>query len=135
VGIGALILLNFIIIPLTACATDIDRVPARAEFERPVDEVLSEHAQFKSLFLEHRKETGDAYPGMVYAAPLREAYGEPEDWRFSWWTLFPFNWPIAPQTLWFWDLGGRTLQARVDHPFYEGFTPVICDLAWVERRS
>jgi hypothetical protein len=130
--IAAVILINYPLIALTGCASQIDRIPARADFERPLEEVYAENPAFHALFLEHRKEAGDAYPGMVYADVFAEAYGEPDSWRFSWWTLFPFNWPIAPQTLWFWQLGEHKLQARVDHPFYEGFTPIICDLQWVE---
>jgi hypothetical protein len=120
---------------LQGCAYEIDSVPARADFERPLDEVLADHPQFASQFHENRKALSEHYRGMVYAEPFREAYGEPDSWRLSWWNLFPFNWPIAPQTLWFWEIEGRTLQARVDHPFYLGFKPIVCDLEWVEPRG
>lgn len=128
---GALMVLYTLGVSLTACATPMERIPSKAEFERPVEDVMNDYPEFKALFLEHRREAGEAYRGMVYAEIFRETYGEPEHWKFSWWTLFPFNWPIAPQTLWYWTLGDQRLQARVDHPFYHGFEPVVCDLEWV----
>ena len=64
---------------------------------------------------------------MMRADVLLETWGEPADWRVSWWNLWPGNWPFAPQTLWSWPVGERTLRCRIDHPFYDGFRATACD--------
>lgn len=74
-----------------------------------------------------KSDSGNSQAGMARIEPFVEAWGEPASTKLSWWNLWPGNWLFIPQELWTWQLADKTVQCRVDHPIYEGFTTTICN--------
>ena len=74
-----------------------------------------------------KKEGNHSEFGMARIEPFVKAWGEPKSKVLSWWNLWPGNWLFLPQEIWTWEFENKTIECRVDHPIYEGFTKTICD--------
>ena len=109
---------------LAGCSFNVAEVPSPEEFSGSIREMVDRYPDMSRVFKSYAE---DSEPGMARIEPFVEKWGEPESKATSWWNLWPGNWLFIPQELWIWELSGRDIQCRVDHPIYEGFRKTICN--------
>ena len=111
------------------CTYRAARLPAPDEFAKPHERLVQEYPDLDPVFPRHSE--AERF-GMARAEDFLVAWGEPAERELSWWNLWPGNWPFVPQYLWRWRLAGKTVQCRIDHPFYDGFAPTVCNCEYLE---
>lgn len=109
---------------LSGCSFYVTQVPAPEEFSVSIPMLVAKYPEMNKVF----KGAGEhSEAGMARIEPFIEKWGEPKSKSLSWWNLWPGNWLFIPQEVWVWELGGKDIQCRIDHPIYEGFRKTICN--------
>ena len=124
--IGALIV---VAVMAAGCSFNVARLPAPAEFSKPMSVLVEEYPDLTRVFPEYS--TSDRM-GMAFADAFIAAWGEPYEKQLTWWNLWPGNWPFVPQYLWYWRLSGKPVACRIDHPFYESWMKTVCNCRVVD---
>ena len=114
---------------LFGCTYRVAQLPAPGDFARSHAELVARFPDLDAVFPLYSSE---GRWGMARAEEFVTAWGEPVHEEWSWWTLWPGNWAMAPQYLWTWELGGKLVRCRIDHPIYDGFEPTVCNCEYLD---
>ena len=81
--IGALIV---VAVMAAGCSFNVARLPAPAEFSKPMSVLVEEYPDLTRVFPEYS--TSD-HMGMAFADAFIAAWGEPYEKQLTWWNLWP----------------------------------------------
>ena len=124
------LMLSLIGFSMSGCTFNVARVPPPDEFSKPIAAIVDDYPEMNKVFKSNNEHSEF---GMAKLEPFLDVWGEPESKTLSWWNLWPGNWLFMPQEVWVWELGGKSIQCRIDRPIYEGFEKTICNCQEIDE--
>ena len=116
-----------LVLLLVGCATppSVGRLPAPAEFSKPVFALHNNYPDLKKLDPDEERRWWIGQGKMPYAEGLLEAWGEPTGYTLSMWNILPHRLIFRPRTYWIWTFEDKQIEAAIAHPLFRGYTPLV----------
>ena len=107
-----------------------DRLPAPAEFKKPLAQLTQEYPDLTKY---------EVMPllisSMPKAEPLRLAWGQPHQSKYSWWSSCMGFFIFHSCSTWQWQFEDKEVYALIDHPLGYGYRPHVMQLLVEEKKK